>query len=36
MDDKYNFLPLKEKELDSLFNYLCPPEEMFDTPEDRW
>ena len=36
MDDKYNFLPLKEKELDSLFNYLCPPEEMFDTPEESF
>lgn len=36
MDDKYNFLPLKEKELDSLFNYLCPPEEMFDAPEEAF
>lgn len=36
MDDKYNFLPLKEKELDSLFNYLCPPEEMFDTSEESF
>ena len=36
MDDKYNFLPLKEKELDSLFNYLCPPEEMFDAPEESF
>ena len=34
MDNKYNFLPLEEKQLEKLYNYLCPPEEMFEAPEE--
>ncbi|MBR0439917.1 MAG: hypothetical protein IJK27_04120 [Bacilli bacterium] len=34
MDSQYNFLPLEEKQLEKLYNYLCPPEEMFEAPEE--
>ena len=34
MDSKYNFLPLEEKQLEKLYNYLCRLEEMFEAPEE--